>query len=558
MFRNQLRQIALISLAWRCASKRNNFGPLDIRPATPLPNCKLYPGWIRANVLLQKYSELYMSLGCNRTCTTVQQLPTVTIIPTYDSGFEDHVRRTQDWKEFNPCQEKGKEHSFAAVLNDTASATSTSPAVKRRVVFAAQGCLTNRQTWFRVWQEEVGRHVSIVSDCATGRMYRPGHDVSIPVLPYPRLLERECDHTKLIKLAYNSPPPDSAGTSTDIFFLGSPTSTVRDRLQSLEGGPPRGSGVRWNITVMHAATRKIHSMKASERPWTCGNLDCACLEAHALDHHERQRRSAFGLVPRGHGVYSFRLTEVLLAGAIPVVLSNGWVLPFSEVLDWDSFSVRLDEEAVLADPGGALAKLVTGVSPACVSAMRRRAHHVAMAFFSTTEGTVRGLAAVLASRALGCGGGRGQALGRDGTPFGNGPSPLCLSQPEPSAVLSSSSSSPSLPPSSPLSSFPPPRAARGASNSRGKPAVAAPSFDEWGGSVRAEVRLGTADMCLPTYMRSAALPTRVFMKETGNLKLRTKSPGNPPGVTKPFGAYSPSSPSIPSTKAKPRSPRSPR
>ena len=50
------------------------------------------------------------------------------------------------------------------------------------------------------------------------------------------------------------------------------------------------------------------------------------------------------------GVYSYRLTEVMLAGAVPVILSNGWVLPFSEFLEYDSFALRLDEHTFQRNP----------------------------------------------------------------------------------------------------------------------------------------------------------------------------------------------------------------
>jgi hypothetical protein len=96
------------------------------------------------------------------------------------------------------------------------------------------------------------------------------------------------------------------------------------------------------------------------------------------------------------------LTEVLLAGAIPVILSNGWVLPFSEFLDWDSFSVRLDEKMFMANPSKAIAALLKDVDPSCTLEMRRRARHVAVAHFSSVGSVAQGLATVLAGRALGC------------------------------------------------------------------------------------------------------------------------------------------------------------
>jgi len=36
--------------------------------------------------------------------------------------------------------------------------------------------------------------------------------------------------------------------------------------------------------------------------------------------------------------------QVMAAGAIPVILADGWRLPFDEVIDWITISVRIPEE----------------------------------------------------------------------------------------------------------------------------------------------------------------------------------------------------------------------
>lgn len=57
--------------------------------------------------------------------------------------------------------------------------------------------------------------------------------------------------------------------------------------------------------------------------------------------------SKFVLCPRGGGLSSHRLYEVLAAGRIPIIYSDRLVLPLEDSISWDSFSIRVPECDIL-------------------------------------------------------------------------------------------------------------------------------------------------------------------------------------------------------------------
>ncbi|RVE66608.1 hypothetical protein OJAV_G00109090 [Oryzias javanicus] len=104
------------------------------------------------------------------------------------------------------------------------------------------------------------------------------------------------------------------------------------------------------------------------------------LEYERFDYQELLHNSTFCLVPRGRRLGSFRFLESLQAACIPVLLSNGWELPFSDVIQWNQAVIEGDERLLLQVPS-----TVRAVGNARVLALRQRTQMLWDAYFSSVD-----------------------------------------------------------------------------------------------------------------------------------------------------------------------------
>lgn len=200
--------------------------------------------------------------------------------------------------------------------------------------------------------------------------YRPDFDVSIPLLPK--------DH-----------PAKSGQTSLNrkTFPLN------RKYLLSFRGKRyTHGIGSDTRNSLYH-----IHNGKDIIAVTTCRHgsnwekfQDNRCDHDNALydkyDYQDLLVNSSFCLVPRGRRLGSFRFLEALQAGCIPVSLSNGYVLPFEEVIDWKQVTLCIDERQLLQVPS--VVRLMMSTSACRVLSMRLQTQFLWETYFSSVQKVV--------------------------------------------------------------------------------------------------------------------------------------------------------------------------
>ncbi|KAJ2947844.1 hypothetical protein O0L34_g9633 [Tuta absoluta] len=103
-------------------------------------------------------------------------------------------------------------------------------------------------------------------------------------------------------------------------------------------------------------------------------------EYDKFDYEQLLANSTFCLVARGRRLGSYRFLEALAAGCVPVLLSNGWRLPFDERVDWRRAVIWADERLLLQVP-----ELVRSVPPERVLALRQQTQFLWEQYFSSIE-----------------------------------------------------------------------------------------------------------------------------------------------------------------------------
>lgn len=86
-----------------------------------------------------------------------------------------------------------------------------------------------------------------------------------------------------------------------------------------------------------------------------------------MHYYEMMKKSKYCICPSGYEVASPRIVEAIYTGCVPVLISDNYVPPFSDVLNWKSFAVVITSQEI---PN--LKRILKGISPRQYITMHRR------------------------------------------------------------------------------------------------------------------------------------------------------------------------------------------
>lgn len=143
-------------------------------------------------------------------------------------------------------------------------------------------------------------------------------------------------------------------------FRGAATHPIREALTSLNASP----GFLCEVVGANGYYGKIDA--------TAGVVDSA--------YYDLLNESLFAIVPRGDTHFSYRLLEALSFGCIPIILSDGWVLPFDRTIPWRQMSLHVPEAAYERIP-----ELLARLSPETILILQNKVVEVYQRYLSNFE-----------------------------------------------------------------------------------------------------------------------------------------------------------------------------
>ena len=168
----------------------------------------------------------------------------------------------------------------------------------------------------------------------TTNYFRPKFDLPVPILKLSRT-KTNMEYIRYNKMLYNSQRK---------YFLTFKGSTYKEGT---------AGSYRWklldieqeNDIVIHLQCFKMHGWhKKKEYKHTCDMLD----KSYERSNYNDLFNTTFALVPGGRQPATYRLTEALSAGALPVFVypDIDWIKPYSHIINWDEISFSFTPQEI--------------------------------------------------------------------------------------------------------------------------------------------------------------------------------------------------------------------
>jgi hypothetical protein len=164
-------------------------------------------------------------------------------------------------------------------------------------------------------------------------------------------------------------------------FPAAPAPQGRDILASFRG--TASHPCRHQLAALHDGRRFVVQLIPLENH--AGKVD-ATTGAQDAGYVDLMRRSVFAFVPRGDSLFSYRLAEALAWGCIPIVLSDGWMLPFDRQISWASAALHVPESLIPA-----MGDLLSKFPPDRIAALQAEGQRVYRRHFSSIDAEVESL-----------------------------------------------------------------------------------------------------------------------------------------------------------------------
>jgi len=158
-----------------------------------------------------------------------------------------------------------------------------------------------------------------------------------------------------------------SGFAAESYRVGSGKFAYRSSkyLLTFKGGFNRRHNIRRRLLKLHNPSRGIVLVHSSNRAW---------------DYADLMVNTKFALIVQGNGLHSYRLTEAMRANAIPVILADNYVLPFSEKILWEEFSIFVPQSDMMNIPA-----IIQRIDDERLAHMRERLAEVYEKHFASFE-----------------------------------------------------------------------------------------------------------------------------------------------------------------------------